>query len=455
MVAAPLKHLHVCSECGFQSPKWFGRCPSCGDWNALVEEKVSTSGKSRPAVPAHAYAEIQGSGLQRITTGNPEVDRTLGGGIVPGSLILLGGEPGIGKSTLLLQVAESLSNQGRPVLYVAGEESVEQIRLRGDRLQVKGTRLYLLGETCLERILDQIGSLRPSVVIVDSIQTVFSEASDSTAGSISQIRDCAAKLLTFAKREGVPVLLIGHITKDGALAGPKALEHIVDVVLYFEGTRHRNEKIVRAVKNRFGPSNELGIFEMSSRGLRCVENPSRLFLSQRSERVSGSAVTCTMEGSRPVLVEVQALVSQSGFSSARRMTDGVDANRVALLLAMLEKRLGLDLLGSDVYINVAGGFSLTEPGVDLAIVAAIVSSLGNRPLPESTVVFGEVGLAGEIRAVSFPQNRVKEASMMGFRNLILPANSLPLNEPVRGVSLQGVATVGECLEAIALPGIGP
>ncbi len=455
MVAAPLKHLHVCSECGFQSPKWFGRCPSCGDWNALVEEKASASGKSRPAVPAHAYAEIQGRGLQRITTGNPEVDRTLGGGIVPGSLILLGGEPGIGKSTLLLQVAESLSNQGRPVLYVAGEESVEQIRLRGDRLQVKGTRLYLLGETCLERVLDQIASLRPSVVIVDSIQTVFSEASDSIPGSITQIRDCAAEFLVFAKRESVPVLLIGHITKDGALAGPKALEHIVDVVLYFEGTRHRNEKIVRAVKNRFGPSNELGIFEMSSRGLRCVENPSRLFLSQRSEQVSGSAVTCTMEGSRPVLVEVQALVSQSGFSAARRMTDGVDANRVALLLAMLEKRLGLDLLGSDVYINVAGGFSLTEPGVDLAIVAAIVSSLGNRPIPESTVVFGEVGLAGEIRAVSFPQNRVKEASMMGFCNLILPANSLPLGEPVRGVSLQGVATVGECLEAIALPGIGP
>ena len=246
MVAAPRKHLHVCSECGFQSPKWFGRCPSCGDWNALVEEKVSTSGKSRPAVTAHAYAEIQGSGVQRMTTGNSEVDRTLGGGIVPGSLILLGGEPGIGKSTLLLQVAESLSNQGRPVLYVAGEESVEQIRLRGDRLQVKGTRLYLLGETCLERILDQIGSLRPSVVIVDSIQTMFSEASDSIPGSISQIRDCAAKLLVFAKREGIPVLLIGHITKDGALAGPKALEHIVDVVLYFEGTRHRNEKIVRA-----------------------------------------------------------------------------------------------------------------------------------------------------------------------------------------------------------------
>ena len=455
MAPAPLKQLHVCSKCGFQSPKWFGRCPSCGDWNALVEEKVSPSGKSGPAVPAHAYAEIQGSGLQRITTGNSEVDRTLGGGIVPGSLILLGGEPGIGKSTLLLQVAESLSNQGRPVLYVAGEESVEQIRLRGDRLEVQGKRLYLLGETCLERILEQIESLSPSVVIVDSIQTMFSEATESIPGSVSQIRDCAARLLAFAKREGVPVLLIGHITKDGALAGPKALEHIVDVVLYFEGTRHRNEKIVRAVKNRFGPSNELGIFEMSGRGLRCVENPSRLFLSQRSERVSGSAVTCTMEGSRPVLVEVQALVSQSGFSAARRMTDGVDANRVALLLAMLEKRLGLDLLGSDVYINVAGGFSLTEPGVDLAIVAAIVSSLGNRPLPESTVVFGEVGLAGEIRAVSFPRNRVREASMMGFRRLILPANSLPLNEPVRGVSLQGVATVGKCLEAIALPGIGP
>jgi len=454
MAAAPLKHLHVCSKCGFQSPKWFGRCPSCGDWDALVENKVTATGKSRPAAPAHAYAEVQGSGLQRMTTGNAEVDRTLGGGIVPGSLILLGGEPGIGKSTLLLQVAESLSNQNCPVLYVAGEESVEQIRLRGDRLQVEGKRLFLLGETCLERILEQIHSLRPSVVIVDSIQTVFTEASDSIPGSISQIRDCAAELLVFAKREGVPVLLIGHITKDGALAGPKALEHIVDVVLYFEGTRHRNEKIVRAVKNRFGPSNELGIFEMSSRGLRGVENPSRLFLAQRSERVSGSAVTCTMEGSRPVLVEVQALVSQSGFSAARRMTDGVDANRVALLLAMLEKRLGLDLLGSDVYINVAGGFSLTEPGVDLAIVAAIVSSLGNRPLPESTVVFGEVGLAGEIRAVSFPRNRVKEASMMGFRNLILPANSLPLSEPVRGVSLQGVATVGECLEAITAPGTG-
>ncbi len=448
-VASPsLKALYVCQSCGLRSPKWLGRCPGCGEWDALSEEQAQSRPVAVAGVPLQAYSEIEKDDFGRILSRNSEFDRVLGGGMVPGSLILLGGEPGIGKSTLLLQVAENLSQEGLRVLYVAGEESAQQIRLRGDRLGIKGTHLFLVAETCLERVLEQKDLLKPSALIIDSIQTLYSQDLESIPGSIGQIRECASKLLNFAKSSGVPVLLIGHITKDGALAGPKALEHIVDVVLYFEGERHRNEKIVRTVKNRFGPANELGIFEMSGRGLLCVDNPSKLFLSERAEQVSGSAVTCAMEGSRPVLVEIQALVSQSNFSSARRVTNGVDSSRVSLLLAMLEKRIGLHLLGSDVYVNVVGGLSLTEPGVDLAILAAIVSSFRDRPLPGNAVVFGEVGLAGEIRAVGFPYSRVKEASNLGFKSAILPKKNLPLNETLEDFSLVGVSSVGECLELL-------
>jgi DNA repair protein RadA/Sms len=414
----------------------------------MVEESIRPLTAVPAAPPAVQYSEIDTQSTFRITTENSEFDRVMGGGVVPGSLVLLGGEPGIGKSTLLLQIAESLSRQDMQVLYVAGEESGQQIKLRGDRLGIEGNRLYLAAETCLERIFEEVSRLRPVVVIVDSIQTIYTGQLDSVPGSIGQVRECAVQLLSLAKRESVAVFLIGHITKEGALAGPKALEHVVDAVLYFEGDRHQNQKIVRAVKNRFGPANELGIFQMSSRGLICVENPSKLFLAERAREVSGSVVLCAMKGSRPVLVEVQALVSQSSFSTARRMSNGVDPNRVSLLLAMLEKRLGLHLLGSDVYVNVAGGLSLVEPAVDLAVVAAVVSSLHDFSLPGKTVIFGEVGLAGEVRAVSFAHSRVKESLALGFQTVILPKSNLPLPEPLRKIQSVGVSSVSNFLEVL-------
>lgn len=448
MGTSTLRTVYICQSCGFHSPKWLGRCPGCGEWETLAEE-AGRGRETRPSSsPSLSYGEIEELQVFRLETENREFDRVLGGGVVPGSLILLGGEPGIGKSTLLLQIAESLSVREQTVLYVAGEESVQQIRLRGERLGLEGTRLFLAPETCLEQILAQARQLKPRVLMVDSIQTLYTEALESVPGSISQVRECAARLLRFAKEENVPVFLIGHITKDGSLAGPKALEHIVDVVLYFEGDRHQNQKIVRAVKNRFGPANELGVFEMTSQGLVCVENPSELFLSERSDAVSGSVVVSALQGSRPMLVELQALVSQSHYSAARRMTNGVDPNRVSLLLAMLEKRLGFHLLASDVYVNVVGGLSLSEPAVDLALVAAILSSFRDVPVPPRTVIFGEVGLAGEVRAVNWAQVRVKEALSLGLRRVILPLGNLPLTEDFPDLHLQGVGSVSDFLEVV-------
>jgi DNA repair protein RadA/Sms len=440
----------VCQSCGAASLKWLGKCPTCGEWDSLVEEPSAPPAGSAPSGPSVPYVEIDNQVFDRVVTNNREFDRVLGGGIVLGSVILLGGEPGIGKSTLLLQIAEILSERGDVVLYVAGEESARQIKMRGDRLGLRGERLFISGETCVERILQEIDRLEPAALIVDSVQTVFSEKLDSVPGSIGQIRESAMRFLNAAKRLHLPTLLIGHITKDGSLAGPKALEHIVDVVLYFEGDRHQNQKLVRTVKNRFGPANELGIFEMTSRGLQCVDNPSKLFLSERAEEVSGSVVLGAVQGSRPVLVELQALVSQTSFGTARRTSNGVDPNRVSLLLAMLEKRLGFHLMGSDVYVNVAGGISLAEPAVDLALVGAIVSSFRDRPLPGRSVIFGEVGLAGEVRSVSLPQVRVKEAVNMGFERVVLPEGNLPLSEPLASIQVHGVASVSDFLEAVDL-----
>ncbi|UCF37900.1 MAG: DNA repair protein RadA, partial [Acidobacteriota bacterium] len=336
------------------------------------------------------------------------------------------------------------------VLYVAGEESAQQIKMRGDRLGIKGERLLISPETCLEQVLQEVERLKPDILIVDSIQTVHTEQLPSVPGSIGQIRECALRLLNLSKSRNIPTFLIGHITKDGALAGPKALEHIVDVVLYFEGDRHQNQKLIRTVKNRFGPANELGIFEMTSAGLRCVENPSELFLSERATNVSGSVVLAAIQGSRPVLVELQALVSHSNFSTARRMANGVDPNRVSLLLAMLEKRMGFHLLGSDVYLNAAGGISLAEPAVDLALVGAVVSSFRDLPVPSKTLTFGEVGLAGEVRAVSFATTRIKEALNLGFEQVILPQGNLPISEPMGKIELRGVSTVDQFLDAVGL-----
>jgi DNA repair protein RadA/Sms len=445
MASSRSKILYVCQACGTSNPKWLGRCPACGEWNSLVEEDCSQPLSLPAAGPAIPYAEIQGRDCSRIRTGNQEFDRVLGGGIVTGSLVLLGGEPGIGKSTLLLQIAEALSEQNLKVWYIGGEESAQQIRLRGERIGIRGRHLVLSGETCLDRALEEATRAQADILVVDSIQTVYTQKLGSVPGSIGQIRECATQILTYAKREEVATFLIGHITKDGSLAGPKALEHLVDTVLYFEGERHHNQKIVRAVKNRFGPAHELGIFQMSSRGLTAVDNASRLFLSERPAHVPGSVVLCSMEGSRPVLVEVQALVSHANYSTARRTANGVDQNRVALLLAMLQKRVGLNLLGCDVYVNVAGGLTLSEPAADLALVMAIVSSFTDRPVEPGTVVFGEVGLAGEVRAVSFAEIRAREALSLGFDRAVLPAGNLPLNDSVSALNLAGCVSVKQCL----------
>jgi len=452
------KTFFVCQECGAQSPKWLGRCTECGAWNSLVEEHAAAEGVQTAlshryagaGVPSSAqlYSDVELAQHARLTTSIDEFDRVLGGGVVPGSLILLGGEPGIGKSTLLLQAAANMARTAGPVLYSSGEESEHQIKSRGERLAVGAAPLYLLAETCLERILEEIARIKPALVIVDSIQTIFSLKFQSAPGSISQVREAATQLLFTAKGSNVPTFLVGHVTKDGSLAGPKALEHVVDTVLYFEGERHHSHRVVRAVKNRFGAVSELGVFEMTSAGLRPVPNPSRMFLAERPTNAPGSAVLCMVEGSRPMLVEVQALVSTSSYGTARRMASGIDQQRLSLLLAVLEKRAGLNLMGDDVFVNIAGGMSVDEPASDLGVVAAIASSVRNRAIAQTTAMFGEVGLAGEVRGISQATLRVREAAQMGFRRCIMPeANIDPSDRAALGeCELVGVRTVGEALD---------
>jgi DNA repair protein RadA/Sms len=451
----------VCQDCGAQSPKWLGRCAECGAWNSLVEERAP-GGEAAAAGAAHRYggagiaataqlyADVELAQHARLTTSIDEFDRVLGGGVVPGSLILLGGEPGIGKSTLLLQAAANMARTAGRVLYSSGEESEHQIKSRGERLSVGSAPLYLLAETCLERILEEIARIKPALVIVDSVQTVFSLKFQSAPGSISQVREAATQLLFAAKGQNIPTFLVGHVTKDGSLAGPKALEHVVDTVLYFEGERHHSHRVVRAVKNRFGAVSELGVFEMTSAGLRAVPNPSRLFLAERPANAPGSAVLCTVEGSRPILVEVQALVSSSGYGTARRMASGIDQQRLSLLLAVLEKRAGLNLMGDDVFVNIAGGMTIDEPASDLGVLAAIASSVRNRVIPGTTAMFGEVGLAGEVRGIAQATLRVREAAQMGFRRCVMPeANIDPLDRAAVGdCELVGVRTVGEALDQL-------
>jgi DNA repair protein RadA/Sms len=458
-MAKPPRTVFVCQECGSQAPKWLGRCPDCGAWNSLVEERPADNAGAPPAhryaaaasaSTARLYAEIELEQHARLSTGIDEFDRVLGGGVVPGSLVLLGGEPGIGKSTLLLQAAANMARSIGPVLYSSGEESEHQIKSRGERLGVGGAPLFLLAETCLERILEEIARIRPSLVIVDSIQTVFSLKFQSAPGSIGQVREAATQLLFTAKGQNIPTLLVGHVTKDGSLAGPKALEHVVDTVLYFEGERHHSHRVVRAVKNRFGAVSELGVFEMTSAGLRPVPNPSKLFLAERPLNAPGSAVLCSVEGSRPILVEIQALVSSSTYGTARRMASGIDQQRLSLLLAVLEKRAGLNLIGDDVFVNVAGGMTVDEPASDLGVLAAIASSVRNRVIPPTTAMFGEVGLAGEIRGIAQAPLRVREAAQMGFRRCVLPeANIDPSDRQLAGsCELVPVRTVGEALDAL-------
>ena len=456
------KVIFSCQECGAQSQKWLGRCPECGAWNSLVEERAVpvTAGAGAASAAAGAryslaaaggpqlYEDIDTVVSARLTTGIEEFDRVLGGGVVPGSLMLIGGEPGIGKSTLLLQAAAHFANTSGPVLYSSGEESEHQIKSRGQRLGIERAPLYLLAETCLERILEEIARLRPALVIVDSIQTVFSLKFQSAPGSIGQVREAATQLLFAAKGQNIPTFLVGHITKDGSLAGPKVLEHIVDTVLYFEGEKHHSHRVVRAVKNRFGAVSELGVFEMTGKGLKGVPNPSALFLAERPQNVAGSAVLCCMEGSRPLLVEVQALVSTSSYGNAKRMASGIDQNRLSLLLAVLEKRAGLNLLGEDVFINVAGGMTVDEPAADLAVVAAVASSLRNRPIRPGTAVFGEVGLAGEVRSAPQAALRLREAAQMGFTRVIVPDGNIAPDEAPPGCELVLVRNVGEALDQL-------
>jgi DNA repair protein RadA/Sms len=453
------KVVFVCQECGAQSPKWLGRCIECGAWNSLVEERPVEQTPAGVAAAGHRYAQLGAAGsaklyadvelanADRLSSGIDEFDRVLGGGIVPGSLVLLGGEPGIGKSTLLLQSAAHFAHQIGPVLYASGEESEHQIKSRGDRLGVGAAPLYLLSETCIERILEEIARLKPALVIIDSVQTVFSIKFQSAPGSIGQVREAATQFLFAAKGQNIPTILVGHVTKDGSLAGPKVLEHVVDTVLYFEGERHHSHRVVRAVKNRFGAISELGVFEMTGTGLRPVANPSKLFLSERASGTPGSAVLCCVEGSRPILVEVQALVSTSTYGNARRMAVGIDQNRLSLLLAVLEKRAGLSLAGDDVYVNIAGGMSIEEPAADLSVVAAVASSVRNRGLAPATAMFGEVGLSGEIRGIPQAALRIREAAQMGFTRIVMPCANVDPAENGE-CELVGVRTVGEALDAL-------
>jgi len=447
--------LFVCQNCGHATGKWLGKCPECGEWNSLVEEKSQPARRSgaRPAfklrdVSAVPFTEIEPQDDVRIPSGVTEFDRVLGGGIVPGTLVLIGGDPGIGKSTLLLQVADKLSGSGSLVLYISGEESERQIKLRGERLAVEAKNVFILPETNLERIISEIERLKPGAIIVDSIQTVFSSAIESAPGSVSQVREVAAQFLLLAKNRGIPIFLIGHITKDGSIAGPKILEHIVDTVLYFEGERHHNHRIVRAVKNRFGAANEVGVFEMTGTGLMPVANPSQMFLQERPQNVAGSIVTACTEGTRPLLVEIQALVSGTKYGTGRRMTQGLDQNRVALMIAMLEKRAGLQLTGDDVFVNIAGGLEVDEPAVDLGVVTAIVSSFKNLIVDPHTAVFGEIGLTGEVRGAMQASVRAREAQALGFKKIVLPASNVPGLERLLGVRIIGVKSVDEALDEL-------
>lgn len=445
------KSLYVCHNCGYQSPKWMGKCPDCNSWNTIHEEIVSNSKMNAsfagPETVPTPISEVSASAEQRIPCSIDEFDRVLGGGLVHGSLVLIGGDPGIGKSTLLLQVMNNLAMAGEPVLYVSGEESAQQIRLRGSRMGVDHNQLYLLAETSLEKILSQVNRLKPKVLVVDSIQTVFTSGVESAPGSVSQVRETAGRLMLLAKGSGMPVFLVGHVTKDGSIAGPRVLEHIVDTVLYFEGDSGHPYRILRAVKNRFGSTNEIGVFEMKEGGLKEVANPSELFLSERPTGVSGSLVVATIEGSRPLLVELQALVTSSSFGTPRRTTIGVDHNRLALLVAVLEKKVGLSLSGQDIFLNVAGGIRLNEPAADLGMALAVASSHLDRVIDPQTLVLGEVGLAGEVRAITQPEQRVREAAKLGFTRCIFPEGS---RKQVNSSDMEliGVRTLEEALERL-------
>lgn len=448
-----VKTFYQCQACAYTSPKWLGRCPDCGAWNTLVEEKTS-SGTYKPVHSSfdkpkpQPLSSISGGREKRTPTGINELDRALGGGVVEGSVILVGGDPGIGKSTLIMQAAATLAVRSGKVLYVSGEESPEQIKLRAERLGVDSENIILLPETNLEGIINAAADIRPGTLVIDSIQTMFTEELTSAPGSVGQVRECAARLTAFAKKSGVPLFIIGHVTKEGAIAGPRVLEHIVDTVLYFEGDRGHAFRILRTVKNRFGSTNEIGVFEMTDSGLKDIENPSELFLSERPQNVPGSVVVSSIEGTRPLLIELQALVSQTTFGMPRRTAIGVDFNRVNLLVAVLEKIAGLHLGGMDIFVNVVGGIKIVEPAADLGVIAAITSSLKEFPVDSRTMVFGEVGLSGEIRAVNHADIRIKEAAKIGFKKAIMPNTNAVRIKDAFGLEVTGVSNIYDFLETV-------
>jgi len=442
------KKRFICQQCGAVLPKWMGKCPECNSWNSIVEEMiVSPAGSThRTYKQPVSLNDIVYSEEERILTSIGELDRVLGGGIVPGSLILVGGDPGIGKSTLMLQICGNLS-KNRKVLYISGEESEKQIKLRADRLGINNDAMYVMAENNMDEIEAVISEIKPDIAIIDSIQTVYFPQISSGPGSVSQIREATVKCLRLAKETGSAIFIVGHVTKEGSLAGPKLLEHMVDCVLYFEGERYYSYRLLRAVKNRFGSTNEIGIFEMRDKGLAEVDSPSKYLLSGKPNGTPGSAVVCILEGTRPLLVEVQALVSKSGFTLPRRQTSGIDYNRAVLLTAVLEKKLGFILAQQDIFVNVAGGIKINEPGADLAIVLAIASSFKNRPVAENTVIIGEVGLAGEVRAVNHMEKRIKEAAKLGFSRAIIPSENAAEISNIAEIKVDGVKNIREAVEA--------
>ncbi len=445
------QQLFVCGQCGYESRKWLGRCPDCGQWDSLTEQQrpVSVPGRKNVSAPLPLSGPA-GSDQDRLMTGIGELDRVLGGGIVPGSMVLIGGDPGIGKSTLILQLLAALTGDERRVLYVTGEESIRQVRMRADRLQIDDGGIFVATENCVESIVAMASEMSPALLAVDSIQTMFTEEVSSAPGSVTQVRESTARLLALAKSSDLPVLLVGHVTKDGAIAGPRVLEHMVDAVLYFEGDRGQMFRILRTVKNRFGSTNEIGVFEMKETGLAEVENPSALFLAERPVNVPGSVVMPSVEGTRPILVEVQALVSPSSLGTARRTAIGADPQRLALLTAVLEKKLGVTLFDHDIFLNIAGGIRIDEPALDLGVVVALLSSLFEKVVDPTTVVCGEVGLAGEIRAVGQMEMRLREADRLGFKTFLMPESSLRQLDGAASASMKviPVRTVGALVEQL-------
>ena len=442
-----------CQNCGYESGKWMGQCPGCKEWNSFVEERVQkgTSVKSARKVESAEpmkLSMIETQDNMRVDSGMPELDRVLGGGVVPGSLVLVGGDPGIGKSTLLLQVCKNLTDRKKKVLYISGEESLQQIKLRAKRIGEFGEELLILCETNLENIREVIQKIKPDMVVIDSIQTMYNEEVSSAPGSVTQVRESTGVLMQIAKGMGITIFIVGHVTKEGVVAGPRVLEHMVDTVLYFEGDRHAAYRILRGVKNRFGSTNEIGVFEMREVGLVEVKNPSEFMLNGKPENASGSVVACSMEGTRPILIEIQALVCQSNLPMPRRTAAGTDYNRVNLLMAVLEKRLGMHLSACDAYVNIAGGIKMNEPAIDLGIVLALVSSYKDRVIDEKTIAFGEVGLSGEVRAVSMAQQRVFEAKKLGFETVVLPHVCMKSVEKVRGIQLMGVKNLRDAVNCI-------